>query len=118
MARYFDGSLAELKSRNPQVKTHFKRIDADTFTAAVYMNGKREAECIVANKGRGNFGMAGITFSNNLSMGANSFNEILSVGNDGFTLNLTGAGFHNHREPMTQNGAAELYWEMLISSLQ
>lgn len=46
-AQYFEGSLAELEARNSGVQTHFRRIDANCFTAAIYQSGNKASECAV-----------------------------------------------------------------------
>lgn len=49
IARFFEGSLQELTNRNAQIKTRFKRIDANSFSAWIYDNGKLVSECSVYN---------------------------------------------------------------------
>ena len=41
IARYFEGSLAEMSERNSHLQTRFRRIDANSFTAAAYVDGSR-----------------------------------------------------------------------------
>jgi hypothetical protein len=118
IARYFEGSLDELQKRNPQVSTKFKRIDSNSFTASIYANGERVSVCSVISGGNSHFGRNGIRYSSSPDAPRNSWNEQLTVGNDGYTLHLQGGFFQSEDRPLTQEGAAELYWETLIRPLQ
>jgi hypothetical protein len=121
IARYFEGSLEELSKRNPQIKGRFKRLDATSFSASVYEGGARVAQCSVWYGGQ-TFGSPGIAYSHSVDSGRNSFNESLSVVNDGFTLQLKPLGMQlgatRDGEALSQQGAAEYYWSMLIRPLQ
>lgn len=118
MARHFEGSLHELQLRNAQIKTKFKRIDATAFAAWIYEEGKLVSQCSVYCGGSAHFGGNAIRFSNSSDVQRNSFNEMLSVGNDGYTLHLKSAMGFNGVEVYTEHGAAELYWGNLIKPLQ
>lgn len=118
MARHFEGSLNELQNRNPQIKTKFKRIDANAFAAWIYEHGNLVSQCSVYYGGGQHFGGNAIRFSNSADAQRNSFNDMLSVGNDGYTLHLkSGMGF-NGAQTLNEHGAAELYWGNLIERLQ
>ena len=120
MARFFEGSLAELERRNTGLQTNFRRIDADSFTATIYLGGKNVAECRIA---RGGFIDGGITYSSNARRQGNGINESLSVEADGQGMHLK-AMMSMHRmasseEPkLSFEGAAEYYWSMLVERLQ
>jgi hypothetical protein len=45
VVQYFEGSLAELDARNPDVETSFKRVDMNQFEAAAYMSGQERSRC-------------------------------------------------------------------------
>lgn len=118
MARYFEGSLDELQKRNPQINTKFKRIDANSFTASIYANGERVSVCsIVSGVTRGINGSS-IRYSSSSDAPRNSWNEQLSIGDDGYTLHLYGGFMQRDDARLTPQGAAELYWGMLIRPLQ
>jgi len=121
MARYFEGSLQELSLRNPQIKTRFKRLSETSFAAFIYDSGERIAECSVYY-GEGAFGSPGIAYSHSSDVQRNSFNESLSVVDNGYTLQLKPLGmqiFDNRREEaLSRQGAAEYYWGMFIRPLQ
>lgn len=121
IAKYFDASLAELKNRNPGINTQFRQIDANTFTATIYMSGTRKSECAI-NLGTGVISGKGITYSSDASVrGTNSYNEILFVETDdqSMYLKLTGMwNFKNSDAGLSQEGAAEAFWGILMSPLQ
>ena len=120
IARYFEGSLEELANRNSQLKTRFKRVDATSFSVSVYENGQRVAQCAIWY-GK-TFGSPGIAYSNSGEVTRHSYNESLSVGDDGFALLLRPLGMHfsggGSDKNLTQQGAAEFFWEILIQPLQ
>ena len=121
IARYFDGSLQELERRNAYIKTRFKQIYNTCFTAFVYNNGERAAECTIWYGGNA-FGLPIILFSKSGEGKRNEFNEALSVGDDGYTLQLKPFGMpiylNQRKESLSQQGAAEYFWSMFIASLQ
>ena len=120
MARFFESSLEELGKRHGDLQTRFKRIDARTFTAAIYQNGRAVARCGIRFGGSRGFG-GGITFSHDDNASSNSFNESLTIEATEQALGLRplgmggGAGKMSH---LTFDGAAEYYWEMLMAPLQ
>jgi hypothetical protein len=118
IARFFEGSLRELEARYQHIKTRFKRVDASSFTAHIYDNGKNVAQCSVVAGGQGGFGGNGIRYSNSGEVARNSFNEQLTVGDDGYTLHLKGGLFQGQDKTLAEQGAAELYWGLLMRPLQ
>jgi hypothetical protein len=121
MARLFEGSLQELEKRNPGVETRFRRIDANHFTAAVYINGAITTQCKIW-MGMSSF-MHGIQYSTGNIGSDTSFNESLRVEDDGYSLFLKTLGmaiFYRAEVPqqLSQQGAAEYYWGMFIECLQ
>lgn len=122
IANYFEGSLQELKNRNPHVDYRYKKVDSETFRASVYINGQAKTVCMVFFGST--FGMSkSISFSHNISSSRNSLNEAFSVAEDGYNLYLRpiglGMGFGRQQKgALTYEGAAEYYWEMFIKRLQ
>lgn len=121
IANYFEGSLQELEKRNPEVETDFRRIDANHFTAKIYLNGKQECGCKIW---LGSL-VGGIAYRVNDSLSDylddNSFNESVNVDNDGYSLFLKPLGMQRMGqggELLTSEGAAEFFWGLFISSLQ
>lgn len=124
IANFFEGSLQELEKRNPDIEIDFLRIDANRFTAKIYRKGKQECGCKICLGGRRGLA-AGITYRENNGfyeyLDDNSFNEAMNVENDGYTLFLKPLGMQRmgqENEELTQEGAAEYFWGMFISSLQ
>ncbi len=119
MARFFETSLQELQARNSGVQGQFRNVDASTFTAAIYQRGTRTCECSV-HLGGGGFRSNGITYSSDPSARGNSFNEMVSVESDDHAMFLRPMGMatFGERHKLTHDGAAELFWGMLIRPLQ
>jgi hypothetical protein len=122
IARFFEGSLDELRKRNPGVEGRFRRIDARHFSAVAYRQGKAVARCRIWFGG-GRSMLGGIAYSMSDSEGDNSYNESLSVVETEQALYLRplgmASGFSGGREAhLTMDGAAELYWAMFIEPLQ
>ncbi len=120
IATYFEESLGELEARNERIETEFKRIDGNTFTATIYENGKVRSECSISLAN--SFGGNGITYSSDRSSRGNSFNNMLTVVDDGTSLGWSttmsfGFGQGNISQ-LTEAGAAESFWGVLISPLQ
>jgi hypothetical protein len=123
IAKYFENSLLELAQRNQGIEGDFRRIDANRFTAAIYQSGKAVARCTVF-MGGDRFMGAGIAFLFGETSGSNSYNESLSVQADDQSMYLAAMGMaamgrqRGDEGKLSQEGAAELYWEMLIQPLQ
>jgi hypothetical protein len=118
IARYFEGSLEELQVRNPGIEGTFRRVDANRFNAVIYRGGKALTRCTVF---MGGGFMNGIAYTANETSESNSFNENLSVEADDQMLYLKSMGMSfrgGAGEKLSQEGAAELYWGMLIQPLQ
>jgi hypothetical protein len=118
IAKFFEGSLNEIAKRNPGIEGNFRRVDVNRFTAVVYVEGQVSSRCRISCGGRRSF-MSGITYSMNDSLDENSFNEQLSVEDDGYILNLRPLGMMmQSKELLSVEGAAEFYWETFIKPLQ
>ncbi|MCL4560110.1 MAG: toll/interleukin-1 receptor domain-containing protein [Chloroflexi bacterium] len=121
IARYFANSLEELSGRNPQIKTRFKRLDETSFSTIIYDRGDRVTQCIIWY-GKRNTGIPGIYYSITGEFPTNSYNEALSLIDAGNTLQLKPLGFQmimgHMEESLSQQGAAEYYWSILIRPLQ
>lgn len=123
MALFFEGSLEELQKRNQGIETKFKRIDAQCFTAVIYRNGNAISRCSIRHGGSTSFGN-GITYSHDDHASHSSFNELLSleIGEQALSLKPMGMSSimsgRNRESHLSSEGAAELYWSMLIEPLQ
>jgi len=125
VANFFENSLNELSNRNSEVSSHFKRIDANRFAAVIYVSGEALTECCIFLSGHASWNVKnGIFYSSNASSNGNGFNESISIVSDGYGLfwQLLGlsllGGKQDAKKLLTQQGAAEYFWNMLISRLQ
>lgn len=120
VATFFDTSLAELNARGSGITSEFRRVDANHFTTAVYRQGRKLNSCKIWMGGRTSF-PNGIAYSTGDSHGDTSFNESLSVENDGYTMFLKPMGLAQQPFPdpkLTFEGAAEFLWSLFIRPLQ
>lgn len=85
------------------------------------MSGTRKSECAI-NLGVGTISGKGITYSSDASVrGTNSYNEILFVEADDQSMFLKLIGMWNFKNPdatLSQEGAAEAFWNILIKPFQ
>lgn len=116
---FFEGSLQELQARHHGITTRFRKIDENRFTAILYKSESAVSRCKVTLGGM--FGRS-ITYSMDDQAGDNSCNESLSVECDDQRMFLKSMGmWHAGRkqdQKLTLEGAAELYWAMLIQPIQ
>ena len=103
------------------METSFKRVDANRFEAAAYISGKERTRCGIW-LGDGASITKGILFSYNGLGGGNSYNESMSVEDDGFSLFLKPMGMawmgQDNDKLLTAEGAAEYYWSLFVERLQ
>jgi len=119
LAKFFEESLAELSVRNDAVETEFRRIDANEFTAAVYLQGAEANSCRISLADKKAF-FGGIAYAGGRTSG-NGFNESISVNDDGYIMFLEPLGMASwgrEKGPLSFEGAAEYYWGLLIAPLQ
>ncbi len=121
VARYFENSLTELASRNDGCKGVFRRVDANRFFATIYQYGTRMAQATIF-MGGGMFGN-GINYVQGETNESNTLNESLTVDSDDQILFLTSTGMslfglQEKEQKLSQEGAAELLWGLLIRPLQ
>ena len=119
MINFFEASLSELQARNNGIETMFRKLNANAFTCQVYRNGSLATKCqISVNSLMGK--SHHIYYSYELR--DNSFNESLSAEDDGQTLylkpSLGSYRDQNNGNQLTQEGASEYFWSMLIKQLQ
>lgn len=123
IARFFENSLSELEARNPGIEGTYRRIDANRFSAIIYRAGKSIARCTVFIGGQ--FFANGIAYSASETTDSGSYNECLTVEADDQMLYLRGMGMMSighyagdADSKLSQEGAAELLWAMLVQPLQ
>ncbi len=118
IAKFFENSIGELKTRNPSIEGTFTRIDAHQFTAHLYRDGKRRCMCRIFQSS--DFGERGIAYSSNQTA-SNGFNESLGVESEDDSLFLKASGMASYgqdKRHLTFEGGAEVYWGMFIENLQ
>jgi hypothetical protein len=117
---YFRGSLEELQRRNPGYSGKLREKTAIAFTAVVFKNGQRVAGCYVRLGGM--MSPNGIAYSGNENSSDNSYNEILDIQTGAHSLLWRlQMGAFTGRDPakgLSQEGAAEHLWSLLIAPLQ
>lgn len=122
LARYFENSLSELASRNPGIETTFRRIDANRFSSVIYRDGEPVSRATIF-VGERSFA-DGIAYSAADAGFGNSYNEILTATADDETIHFRLQGMSHllsheqQQKKLTMEGAAEVYWSMLIAPLQ
>lgn len=120
VANFFENSLAELKDRHPGIDVSFKRVDTRRFFATVYVEGTTTTRCSIWRGSRNSFA-DGIAYTAEETTTVSSYNKLISVRDDGYSLFLQplGAGFRSRAdEQLTPQGAAEYLWGIFISPLQ
>jgi hypothetical protein len=123
MANFFDNSLAELRQRNEGIDVTFRRIDANRFTSIVYRNGEPVARATIY-LGEDRSFADGIAYSSSEVTSSSSYNELLTAKADDEQLYFKTMGMSHllsrddRERKLTMEGAAELYWSMLVAPLQ
>lgn len=121
VARYFENSLDELKNRHAGLDVDFQRIDANSFTCSVYINGSKVGQCGIW-RGNQHHGMGDICYSQD-SVVRNSINESLSLADNGQSLGfraLMGAfsSGNSREELLTNEGMSEHLWDMFFGVIK
>lgn len=121
VARYFENSLDELKKRHAGLDVDFHRLDANSFTCAVYINGSKVGQCGIW-RGNEHHGMGDICYSQE-NVIRNSFNESLSLADNGQTLGfralMGGHSSSNSREQLlTNEGMSDHLWGMFFGVIK
>lgn len=121
VARYFENSLNELKKRHAGLDVDFHRLDANSFSCAVYINGSKVGQCGIW-LGNQHHGMGDICYSQD-NVARNSFNECLNLTDNGQTLGfralMGGYNSGNSREQLlTNEGISEHLWGMFFGVIK
>lgn len=120
IARYFENSLAELEVRNPRYEGVLRRVDANRFFATIYKDGKDLARATVYTGG--NMFANAINYVHGETTASNTFNESVSIEADDQMLYFASMGMSSFGEErnqkLSQDGAAELLWSLLIAPVQ
>lgn len=122
IATYFEESLSALERDHAEVETRFRRIDANAFTATVYMRGSVAAACKVRYSIDRGFAH-GIAYSSDPGSDS-SYNELLSLTDDRHSISLKPLGMAAYEtgldadRPMAEEEGAEYYWRLFIRALE
>ncbi|QQS10758.1 MAG: toll/interleukin-1 receptor domain-containing protein [Rhodospirillales bacterium] len=118
MARFFENSLAELGTRNAGVEGRFRRVDANRFFATIYRDGQAKVRATLFTS-HGAFGN-GVCYTESETMESNTMHGNVSVDADEQSMFLRGVMLRggSSAQKLTQEGASEAFWEMMISRLQ
>jgi hypothetical protein len=120
ISRYIEASLAELSGRHENLRTNFRSIDANRFTAVIYRDGNKESACTIS---LGDM-LGDILYSSKENARDNGCNESLSVKADDQILYLEPMGMsmmyrrRDSDQRLSMEGGAELFWGLLIEPLQ
>jgi len=118
IAQEFESLLSELQIQNETIQTKFKRVDANCFTASIFLEGEEIASCRIRLEKRE------IKYSNQANAWANSdnsYNECLNVSSDPNQLHLEGLGMPMSNRQDVSNlspaEAADYYWSLFTERL-
>ena len=120
IAKFFEGSLQELVTRNSNLDQTFRRIDANQFSAAVYLDGDKVCQGSASISG-GVMGSNSIEYAMTDDARFGGMNEAVSVKADDQMLYFEALGMQSygrHKEKLTFQGAAEFFWGLFIQPLQ
>jgi hypothetical protein len=120
IAKFFEGSLQELATRNPNLDQTFRRIDANQFSAAVYLDGEKVCKGSASVSGSV-MGGNSIEYAMTDDARFGGMNEAVSVKADDQMLYFEPLGmqsYGHHKEKFTFQGAAEFFWALFIQPLQ
>jgi hypothetical protein len=125
MQRFFEGSLDELMKRNSGLKVRYRLVDANRFTAEIYLNGEQATSCTIAISEHRGAGRHSITYSSGIQGNTGSYGDAISVADDERTLGFRamnggflGQSYGRREEILSFEGAAEYLWGRLIQPLQ
>lgn len=117
IATVIEQKLTSLQSES-HLKGKFQRVDAQTFTGAIYEEGERAAAATVWYDADSGFrGGGGIYYSSSLQSGHNGYNEMLTIGDDGYELHLKPLGMamiNRRQDHLSPGEAAEYLWNIVM----
>lgn len=123
ISKFFEQTIDELGNRNTDIECAFKRIDANHFSAIIYRQGRSVSECKIWLSERGSV-FSGICYSMTIGSDDSSINDSLTVKTDGYSLFFQPLGLSRmmsqglSNDELSQQGAAEYYWSMLMRPVQ
>ena len=126
IARHFEHSLNQLQEKHAgTVKCTLRRIDAASFEATAYVDGRERSRCGVWVGGGGAFSRnSELGYSSRGVGNKSSYNEVLHIEDDGYRLYVRpvmGLAWLRGREAkhdLTPEEAAEHLWRMFMQPMQ
>lgn len=121
---YFSRAVSLLDERQPTTQVAFHQIDARTFSASVYLDGKRGNHCEVWIGAPAGDGIAYAEGSTISSGSRNSYNDWLTVDTDEGQIGLRPAMAMFHTPDIDRNAllsmeqAAQYLWKRFIQPLE
>jgi TIR domain len=123
LALFFENSMKELVARNPalRLEQHFERVDGNIFTAAIYKDGRKISKGSASMAG-GMMGRDSISYLMNDEPGHGAMNEAVTVKADDQMLYFEPLGMQSlgsrDNQKLSEQGVAELFWEIFIRPIQ
>ena len=120
IARFFENSLQELKSRNPEIDFKFKNIDGNHFSVVIYRDRQAQSSCRIWI-GSHSFSDKQILYSNSEQGLDTTYNECLSIEaspQNLFLRPMVSYSIGYDKEQFSFEGAADYLWNKLIQPLQ
>ena len=114
ISNFFESSLQELKRRNSEIDYSFTTVDSDSFTCVVYSHDERMSGCRISK----NSEVGEFAYSMDESSSRGSYHEWLTIEHDGHAPYLKAGMREARNSKLTQEGAAEHFWSILIEPLQ
>jgi hypothetical protein len=123
IASFFDASLQSAASSDRNITVRFRRVDINSFTAVLYIDGNAEARCRIWNGGSGGgASFSGICFSHDPNSTNNSMNEQMTIETSGNELRLKAMGMASlgskYQHPMAPEEAGQYFWNVFTQRLQ
>jgi hypothetical protein len=119
---YFQRALTQLTQLSPEVETDFTEIHAFEFIAKIYVQGENKNQCKVWIGGLAGSDDIGYSEGRSITSSNNSYNEIISIADDGFELKLKftigGVFGRTMKDYYTPEEAAEELWRRFSGPLE
>lgn len=122
IANYFEASLKEIKATNAHLAADFRRLDARSFEAYIFIEGQERSRCGIWLDSQ--FGWNSVLYSSSGVSTTSGFEESMSVDDDGYELFLKamemplfGRQQGKDLTRLTRGDAAEYYWSLLLERL-
>lgn len=117
--RYFENSMQEMQVINNDLKSVFRRIDANSFEAIVFIRGQEKSRCGIWLGGMMQTDQLFFSFDGDKNK--NSYNESISVRDDGYSLFLEPMGIARFGQMQGKKfnfeESAEYFWTLFVEKI-